>query len=292
MSTVQGRIGEPSNPIALLGSLVSRALVQGRDPVGFPTPFGAASVVHGKIAGRHVVAIDRYGPNGSVASHKVNYRANIWALRALGAQRVISENAIASVDPRLHPGEMVVPDDFLDYTKTRALSMYDAFDVWVRTDMTTPFCPELRQAVLASARSRGCRVRYGGTFACVEGPRFETRAEVAALRAAGACIVGTPLVPELTLAREVGMCFCSLAPVVNFATGLGPAVDHVGMIHYYEESGLRDRALEVIGQAVAALSDTPACDCTLVPGAELFRGLYGSCLEMPSAAPFTGPDAS
>jgi 5'-methylthioadenosine phosphorylase len=268
----------PSNPmrapVGLISSAASARLLEERREQQVPTPWGAASVLTGRIGGREAAVVLRYGPKLTIPSHKINYRANIWALHELGVQRIISQNAIGSINPALRPGDIVISHDFLDRTKARPLSLFDESECWVRVDMTVPFCPEVRQSLLAATASMPDRVIDRGVFACVEGPRFETPAEIRALQREGADIVGTPLVPEVTLAREAEMCFASIAPVINYGAGMAPAVIHVGpgsMNDQYYANGLHDRIEQALIDAVQHLPDTRGCQC----GQALRGGFHG-----------------
>ena len=239
-----------------------------------PTPWGAASVLTGRIGEREAAVVLRYGPKLTIPSHKINYRANIWALRELGVERIISQNAIGSINPLVRPGDIIISSDFLDRTKGRPLSLFDDTEAWVRVDMTEPFCPEVRQTLLAATASMPDRVIDRGVFACTEGPRFETPAEIRALQRDGADIVGTPMVPEVTMAREAEMCFASIAPVINFGAGMAPAVIHVGpgsMNDEYYAGGLHDRIERALIDAVAQLPAHRGCQC----GHALRSGFHG-----------------
>jgi len=261
-------------PVGLISSAASQRLLPDRREQQIATPWGVASVLTGRIGGREAAVVLRYGPKLTIPSHKINYRANIWALRELGVERIISQNAIGSINPMLRPGDIVVSHDFLDRTKGRPLSLFDDTEAWVRVDMTEPFCPEVRQSLLAATAGMPDRVIDRGVFACVEGPRFETPAEIRALQREGADIVGTPLVPEVTMAREAEMCFASIAPVINYGAGMAPAVIHVGpgsMNDEYYAGGLHDRIEQALIDAVAHLPEHRGCQC----GHALRGGFHG-----------------
>lgn len=261
-------------PVGLISSAASQRLLRDRREVQVPTPWGAASVLTGRIGEREAAVVLRYGPKLTIPSHKINYRANIWALRELGVERIISQNAIGSINPLVRPGDIIISSDFLDRTKGRPLSLFDDTEAWVRVDMTEPFCPEVRQTLLAATASMPDRVIDRGVFACTEGPRFETPAEIRALQRDGADIVGTPLVPEVTMAREAEMCFASIAPVINFGAGMAPAVIHVGpgsMNDEYYAGGLHDRIERALIDAVAQLPAHRGCQC----GHALRSGFHG-----------------
>jgi 5'-methylthioadenosine phosphorylase len=261
-------------PVGLISSAASQRLLTDRREVQVPTPWGAASVLTGRIGEREAAVVLRYGPKLTIPSHKINYRANIWALRELGVERIISQNAIGSINPLVRPGDIIISSDFLDRTKGRPLSLFDDTEAWVRVDMTEPFCPDVRKTLLIATASMPDRVIDRGVFACTEGPRFETPAEIRALQRDGADIVGTPLVPEVTMAREAEMCFASIAPVINFGAGMAPAVIHVGpgsMNDEYYAGGLHDRIEQALIDAVAQLPAQRGCQC----GHALRSGFHG-----------------
>lgn len=228
------------------------------------TPWGTAHVLLGEIGGRPAVCILRYGSEVTIASHRINYRANIWALRQLGVRYVISQNAIGSLNTDMPPGTVVIPHDFMDFTKSRPLSFFEEEDSWVRMDMTEPFCPELRSYLIKAGTKEGIKLADKGVFICVEGPRFETPSEVRFYRNQGGDIIGTPLVPEVVLAREAGICYVSLSVVINLATGLAPAVKHSGdegIITYYQKSGLEEAVERMIKATFAMLPEDRSCGC-------------------------------
>ena len=194
-----------STPLGLITSAASENLLKERRREIVSTPFGEAEVWLGTISGRQSAVILRYGEGLTTPSHKINYKANIWAFRELGVESVVSHNAIGSVNPAIRPGDIVVSDDFLDKTKSPPQSLFDDGACWVRVDFTNPFCPRLRENLIKAAKRHSDRVIERGTFVCTEGPRFETPAEIRA-----------------------ELCFASLAPVINFGAGMAPAVVHFG----------------------------------------------------------------
>lgn len=251
-------------PIGLITSAASEKLLQDRREQRVNTPFGEASILTGRIGTREAAVLLRYGAGLTVPSHRINYRANIWALRELGVREVVSQNAIGSINTAIRPGDIVISDDVLDRTKSRVLSLFEDCDCWVRVDMTEPFCPRLRAALIGAASRHSDRVIPRGVFACTEGPRFETPAEIRALRIEGGDIVGTPLVPEVVMAREAELCFASIAPVINFGAGMAPAVVHFGpgsMNDSYYRGGLHDLVERILIDAMASIHALPSAGC-------------------------------
>lgn len=274
MTTATSSVDVRPAPVGLITSAASERLLTDRREQTVTTPWGDASVLTGRIGEREAAVILRYGPALTVPSHKINHRANLWALRSLGVQRVVSQNAIGSVNPAIRPGDIVIAHDFLDRTKARPLSLFDDCECWVRVDMTEPFCPEMRTALTSAAQKHSERVIDRGVFVCTEGPRFETPAEIRVFQREGGDIVGTPLVPEIVFAREAEMCFASIAPVINFGAGMAPAVVHVGpgsMNDDYYSNGAHERIESALIDSIRNLSPKRGCQC----GTALRGGFHG-----------------
>jgi 5'-methylthioinosine phosphorylase len=188
------------------------------------TPYGPASgdVVVGDFAGRRIAFLARHGESHSVPPHRVNYRANLWALHALGARRVIGVNAVGGIRADMGPRVIVVPDQIIDYTHGRYTSFCDVDGAEVKhIDFSEPYTESLRQDLLASAQRAGVVVIGGGCYGATQGPRLETRAEIARMKRDGCDLVGMTGMPEATLARELELDYACLALVANFAAGCG-----------------------------------------------------------------------
>ncbi|TAL84205.1 MAG: S-methyl-5'-thioinosine phosphorylase [Rhodanobacter sp.] len=188
------------------------------------TPFGAASgdVVIGDFAGMRVAFLARHGESHSVPPHRVNYRANLWALHRLGAHRVIGVNAVGGIRSDMGPRVIVVPDQLIDYTHGRLTSFCDVDGAEVKhIDFSEPYTEALRQQLLAAARTAGIAVIDGGCYGATQGPRLETRAEIARMKRDGCDLVGMTGMPEAALARELSLDYACLALVANFAAGCG-----------------------------------------------------------------------
>jgi 5'-methylthioinosine phosphorylase len=188
------------------------------------TPYGPASgeVVLGDFAGRHLAFLARHGEGHTLAPHRVNYRANLWALHALGARRVIGINAVGGIRADMGPRTLVVPDQLIDYTHGRVTSFCDSDGVEVRhIDFSEPYTASLRQALVQASGRAGIPVIDGGCYGATQGPRLETRAEIARLKRDGCDLVGMTGMPEAALARELGLEYACLALVANFAAGCG-----------------------------------------------------------------------
>ena len=188
------------------------------------TPFGAPShdIVLGTLAGKRVAFLARHGENHTLAPHRVNYRANVWALQHLGARRVIGVNAVGGIRDDMGPRVIAIPDQIIDYTHGRYDSFCDVEGAKVEhVDFTEPYSVALRGKLLAAARGAGIAIIDGGCYGATQGPRLETRAEIARMRRDGCDLVGMTGMPEAALARELNLDYACLALVANWAAGCG-----------------------------------------------------------------------
>ena len=189
------------------------------------TPYGdpSSAVVIGDIAGVSVAFLTRHGDPHTHAPHRVNYQANFHALKTLGVRRIIAVNAVGGIAPWAGPGVLAATDQLIDYTHGRLSSFSDVEGAKVEhIDLTDPYTPSLRQALLAGAAEVGEALHNGGVLGVTQGPRLETRAEIERLRRDGCDLVGMTSLPEAALAREAGIDYAGLAVVANWAAGCGP----------------------------------------------------------------------
>lgn len=224
------------------------------------TPYGAVKVTTGRVGSEPVVFLNRHGPGHQVPPHRVNYRANIWALRQLGVQRVLATAAVGSLNLDLVPGSLCLCDQFLDFTKARAATFFDGGPKGVvHTDMTSPYCVGIRQTLEETGRLLNLRVTSGGTYVATEGPRFESAAEIRAYRMLGGDVVGMTGVPEVVLAREAGLCYATLCLVTNFAAGLtGQPLTHQEVLDVMAAQSQSVR--RILENAIPRLGQT-SCPC-------------------------------
>ncbi len=186
------------------------------------TPFGepSAPLVFGHLGGHQTVFLARHGHGHTIPPHDVNYRANIWALRDVGASHVIAVNAVGGITPPMTSGRLVIPDQIVDYTYGRLHTFFGIEQKSVtHVDFTWPYCEDLRQAMIAAARRARLDAVEQGTYAATQGPRFESIAEIRRLERDGGDIVGMTGMPETSLARELGLCYACIAVVANPAAG-------------------------------------------------------------------------
>jgi 5'-methylthioinosine phosphorylase len=187
------------------------------------TPFGkpSAPVVLGQIGGRPVAFVARHGKGHAVAPHRVNYRANLWALHALGARRVLAINTVGGITARMAPGALVLPDQVIDYTHGREATFWhtDGEGTMRHAEFGEPYGAAMRDAVRVAAASAGVTLVEPATYGATQGPRFESIAEIARMARDGCDIVGMTGMPEAALARELDLDYACLAPVANWAAG-------------------------------------------------------------------------
>lgn len=237
------------------------------------TPYGTVEVQVGLVKDSAVrtLFINRHGNGHSIPPHRVNYRANVWALRELGADRIIATAAVGSLNRTMPPGALVLPDQFLDFTKSRPATFFDGEDGGanlgvVHTDMTTPFCPELTRGLEWAAEHLAMSPLLGpATYVCTEGPRFETPAEIRAYQVLGGDLVGMTAVPEVVLARELGLCYQTIGLVTNWAAGLsGQPLSHQEVLDLMGSN--RENTMRLLGAALNASPEQRSCSCGGVPG--------------------------
>lgn len=184
------------------------------------TPYGEPSgpLTHGVFAGRRVVFLARHGYAHTIAPHKVNYRANLWALKSIGVARVVAIAAVGGIRSDLRPGTLAVPHQVIDYTTQRENSFFDEQSV-VHVDFTEPYDTEMRKLFLQAADRAGIEVADGGVYGATQGPRLETAAEIDRMECDGCDMVGMTGMPETVLARELDLAYACCSVVANRAAG-------------------------------------------------------------------------
>lgn len=182
----------------------------------------------------------------------MNYRANLWAMREVGIERVIGMAAVGGITPPMAPGVLAVPDQVIDYTWGRDHTLFDAdLDSVTHIDFTDPYCEDLRAQILAAARGVDIAVHDGGTYGATQGPRLESRAEIARMERDGCDVVGMTGMPEAALARELGICYACLALSVNWAAGKSDGPITMGEIDRHLDQGM-GRARTVLAAVAGA----------------------------------------
>lgn len=250
---------EPSELAVITGSGAdSISSMQLIEPLQIDTPFGdhATGLARVEWRGRRVIHLPRHGDDHAWAPHRVNYRANVWALQQLGVANIIALGAVGGINPDLlEPGSLVVPDQLIDYTSGREGSFFDGVAGPLQhIDFTEPFDAHLRNVLVAAANKVGLACADRGVYGVTQGPRLETAAEIERLHRDGCDLVGMTAMPEAALARELNLNYGFLAVVVNAAAGRGS----VPIMEEFEQqmAGAVSGALRVIEEAVSSLIAT------------------------------------
>lgn len=214
------------------------------------TPYGEPSgvVVTGKLKNKPFLFLPRHGVSHSIPPHRVNYRANMWALKQCGAKNVIGFAAVGSISNDLVPGSIVIPDQIIDYTRDREHTFFNGDTQSVtHIDFSDPYSLSLRSAILLAAAKSKVAVTSSGCYAATQGPRLETAAEINRLERDGATIVGMTGMPEAALARELGLEYACIAIVVNPAAGRGSSAISMEDIRKELKQGVKT-ALKILSK--------------------------------------------
>lgn len=217
------------------------------------TPYGEPSdlVTIGEYSGVKVAFIPRHGRSHRIPPHSINSRANIWALKQLGVKRIIAPSAVGSLQVGYKPGDITVPDQFIDFTKKRQYTFYDGGQV-CHVSAADPFCPELRSIAIDRIRRLKFTMHDRATYICIEGPRFSTRAESKFFRdVMKADIIGMTLVPEVNLAREAEICYTSIATVTDYDVWANRPVTSAEIIETLSKNV--EKTKKLIGDIVPAI---------------------------------------
>lgn len=227
------------------------------DPVDLQvgTPYGEVAVATGEVAGRAVAFLPRHGAHHEHPPHKINYRANLWALRSVGVRQVLAPCAVGSLQVELSPGSLVLPDQLVDRTSGRIQTYVESGAAHV--PFADPYCPRIGEHVLATEPE----VIGGGAMVVIEGPRFSTRAESQWYAGQGWSLVNMTGHPEAVLARELGVCYATLALVTDLDAGIeaGQGVNQAEVFAMFEKN--IERLKSLLGRVIDGLPDPAGCTC-------------------------------
>jgi 5'-methylthioadenosine phosphorylase len=251
----------PRRTVAIIGGSGVTGIFEGgaKRSHRVATPWGAPSgpVEEGEVGGVRVLFLPRHGVGHTIPPHRVNYRANVDALRALGADAIVTVSSVGSLKEDLPPGTFVLPSQFVDLTRQRPTTFYDGGRVY-HVSLADPFCPDLSRSAAAVGREVGTPFAEGKTYVCVEGPRFSTRAESAFFRSF-ADVIGMTLVPEVTLARERATCYVCLAMVTDFDVWADRPVEAREIVETMHRNV--ERMGRVLAGLIPRIAAPPTCTC-------------------------------
>lgn len=277
MPTLAGSTLAGPQPIGVIGGSGFYSLLDEPQQRSVDTPYGAPSdpLTIGSLGGRDVAFLPRHGTDHRFAPHAVPYRANLWALRSLGARQVVSLSAVGSLTTGLPTGTLVVPDQLVDRTQRRAHTFFNDGAGVGHATFADPYCPRGRAAATGAGGSDADGPRDGGVLVVVNGPRFSSRAESLEFQSHGWSIIGMTAMPEASLARELALCYTTLALVTDLDAGVetGAGVTHAEVLAAFAANLPRLRSLLVgtLGRLPAEQGD---CACADTSG-------YPSSFELP-----------
>ncbi|REJ34602.1 MAG: S-methyl-5'-thioadenosine phosphorylase [Bacillota bacterium] len=251
--------------IGVFGGSGFYEFLSGVEEVWVDTPYGAPSdkVAIAEIGGKRVAFLPRHGKDHRLPPHKINYRANLWAMKELGVQRILGPCAAGSLQPHVKPGDFVFADQFVHRTWGREDTFFDGPKV-VHVSAADPYCPQTRQVLIEQAEKLGLPHHKQGTVVVVQGPRFSTRAESREFRSHGWEVINMTQYPEAYLARELGICYANISLITDYDVGLEDdpdvqPVSHQEVLKVFQANIEKLRTLLIA--AIEALPAERACSC-------------------------------
>jgi 5'-deoxy-5'-methylthioadenosine phosphorylase len=205
------------------------------------TPYGdpSAPLIFGELSGNYVLFLPRHGVTHTIPPHKINYRANLWALKEQGISEIIAVNAVGAIHPEMTPGKVVIPHQIIDYTHSRINTFFEeGLKQVTHIDFSYPYCESLRKKLINAATLNDVEVMTAGVYGATQGPRLETAAEITRMQNDGCDLVGMTGMPEAALARELGLCYGAIAVVANMAAGIVEEEITMEMIEHYLVGGM------------------------------------------------------
>jgi 5'-methylthioadenosine phosphorylase len=236
-------------------------LLEDKREVKMHTPYGPPSdfITLGVMGGRKIAFLPRHGKGHTIQPGRINFRANIFALKELGVKRILAPSAVGSLQEGIRPGEFVFVNQFIDRTRGRASTFYDGSRV-CHISVADPFCSELLPVLVKTAKDLNLPFHSKGTYVCIEGPRFSTRAESRLFRSWGCHVIGMTLVPECVLAREAEICYSSITMVTDYDTfreGQEVNVEEVLKTAQENEKNVK----KLIAESISRVPEERSCSC-------------------------------
>jgi len=242
--------------------LYDHSLLKNIQEITVDTPYGKPSdaITVGELGSKSVAFLPRHGKKHTIRPTDINVRANIFALKKLGVKRILAPSTVGSLREEYHPGEIVFTDQFIDRTTHREQSFYTAVEGKVcHITVAEPMCPELHKTLIGIAKNMGIKMHETGTYVCIEGPRFSTKAESRMYRQWGADVVGMTLVPECVLAREAEICYASISTVTDYDVWKDHVVSIEEIITVMKSN--IENVKHIIAETVAKTPSECTCQC-------------------------------
>jgi 5'-methylthioadenosine phosphorylase len=263
---------DPAADVGIFGGSGFYSFLDDVTETTLQTPYGepSAPISIGSIDGRDVAFLPRHGLKHEIPPHRINYRANVWALKELGVTRIMGPCAAGSLQEHVRPGHFVISDQLVDRTAGRSDTFYDG-PVTTHVSFADPYCPELRSLAAESARDEGIRVHERGTVVTIQGPRFSTRSESRWYRSAGWEVINMTQYPEAYLARELEICYVNVSLITDYDVGVEREVDavsHEEVLRVFGENN--DKLRRLLFALVPRIPRERSCPCsTALQGARL-----------------------
>ncbi len=247
--------------IGIIGGSGLYNIMDNKELLSVDTPYGDPSdkIEIGKINNVDVAFLPRHGKKHTIPPHKVNYKANIFALHKLGVERIIGLNAVGSLNEDYNPGDIVIPDQFIDFTKRRDLTYYDGPDVY-HISMADPFCSDISQKAYETGKKLNYKIHGKGSYLCIEGPRFSTRSESKMFKNF-ADIIGMTLVPEINLAAELSLCYGMIATVTDYDAWSIKPVEASDVMNIMKEN--EEKVSNMLYNLIPEINGQRKCNCSL-----------------------------
>lgn len=249
--------------IGVFGGSGFYSLMDDVEEVAIDTPYGPPSdkLAIGLLKGKKVAFLPRHGKDHSIPPHKINYRANLWAMKELGVKKIIGPCAAGSLIPEFKPGDFVVVDQFINATSGRADTFFDGPNV-THVSAADPYCESLRALAFQKGREMGISIHDKGTIVVVNGPRFSTRAESRYFSMIGGQVINMTQYPEGYLAKELGICYVNIAMITDYDAGLEgrddiPPVEHEAVLEVFTAN--IDKLKQLIVKMVESIDDIQCC---------------------------------
>lgn len=255
----------PQADIGVFGGSGFYSFLDNLKPYKVETPYGAPSsqVMIGELYGKRIAFIPRHGEQHQYPPHMVNYRANLYAFKLLGVKRVIGPCAAGSLKPEIRPGDFVICDQYVNLTSGRKDTFYDG-PITTHISSADPYCPQLREIAIECCGKLGLSYHPKGTVVVIQGPRFSTKAESKWFRSLGWEVINMTQYPEVTLARELEMCYVNISLITDYDTGLedDPSikpVTHEEVIRIFQEN--IDKLKSLIIEMIKSIPEERTCPC-------------------------------